>query len=125
MRTLAIVAAALLLASSDVHADDSKKDSVSVLPWTQASLIFTSEAKSAALEYSQLFGGAWMFYGKASAPLDEDTRVAAFTSENELAKGFAASVQFGIDERAGELAKLDELMRKVESGVESLRSGRL
>lgn len=120
MRRLGIV---VLLYAAPAVADDSKKDSVTVLPWSDASLVFTGGDKSATLEYSQLFGGGYLFYGKASAPLDEDTRIAAFTSDNKLANGFSGSAQLSIDERAAELDRLEEKIKLAHDGVKLLRSG--
>jgi hypothetical protein len=115
----------LMLGVRIAAAVDAKKDSVTVLPWTQASLAFTEGDKSAAVEYTQLFAGHWMLYGKASAPLDSDTRIAAFTRNNKLANGFSGSFQFGHDGRAAQLRELERNVSLAIEGADALRSGRI
>jgi len=103
--------AVLLALGSPAHAEDPKQDSPTVLPWPQATLSFSSEEKLATVEYTQLFSRSWALDVKLSAPIDEDTRVAAFVKERHLSSGFMGSLQFGFDQRA---KKLDELATAVE-----------
>jgi hypothetical protein len=114
-----------ILTARVATADDAKKDDITVLPWSQASVVFAEGDKSASVSYAQLFGDEFMFYGKASAPLDSDTRLSAFTSDNKLAKGFSGTFQFGYDERAAVLADLDHRVQLAIDGINALREGKI
>lgn len=117
-----LAVAILCCLAAPVLADDSKETSVTVLPTTNASLVFTDGDKSATVEYSQLFG-AMAFYGKASAPLDEDSRIAAFATNTKLARGFSGTFALGYDERGEALRDLADRARKVADALELLKKG--
>jgi hypothetical protein len=106
-------------------ADDAKKDAITVLPWTQASVVFAEGDKTATVSYSQLFNDNLMFFGTATAPLDTDTRIAAFTSENKLTKGFSGSLQFGYDERASYYGELTWRVQQAIDGTRALLGGQI
>lgn len=114
-----LVLPALLVALS-ARADDPKADALTVLPWTAATVGFTSKDKRATLQYSQLLGRRWSLFIKASAPLDEDTRLAAFTDSNALTKGFEGMAQLGIDSRAEQAALLMERVEHLGEAYDHL-----
>ncbi len=97
---IAMALAAGVVLPSSARADDSKKDTLTVEPWTEATVAFTGEEKRASLTYAQFLPRDLAIHVQASAPLDEDTKVAAFTSDNDFAGGFKAALQFGYDGRA-------------------------
>ncbi|NVB85785.1 MAG: hypothetical protein HOV81_45905 [Kofleriaceae bacterium] len=103
MKWLAV--SACVLVSARAWADDPKKDSLTVLPWTDASLAFSSEEKVANVAYSQPLSDDFSIYIKGSAPIDEDTRTAAFATDGHFASGISANVQAGYDGRVAQLAK--------------------
>jgi len=106
--------------ASSAHADDPKKDSLTVLPWTQATLLFSSDEKLGVVEFSQLFKKKWGLNIKASAPIDKDTRVAAFVDDGHLSSGFTGSFQIGYDRRAKQSARLAD---NIESAMFGLDGG--
>jgi hypothetical protein len=91
-----------------VHADDSKKDTITVLPWTDATLVIGSTEKRGAVQYAQPLPQSLALYVKATAPLDEDSRIAALGSENDFAPGFSGQIQFGYDQRTQYLRELNK-----------------
>lgn len=113
----------VLATSAPARAGDDKKDSLTVLPWSQAAVVFSSDDKVGAVEYSQLFGTSYLLDVKASAPIDDDTRIAAFTSNTHLAAGFTGSVQFGWDDRAKLLGELEAMLVEASGAIETLSSG--
>lgn len=126
----AIVGAALLIgsASGAARAEDPKSTSLTVLPSTGASLVFAAkDEKYGALSYSYLGRSGFRVSVSASAPLDNDTRVAAFLRQNELVGGFSFNVQIGYDsafdalklteaEVSHKLNELCEDIKAVEAG---------
>lgn len=85
-------------------------------------MTFTGAEKRASVVYSQMLPGKLSLQVTASAPLDDDTKLAAFTAGNSLAAGFKAGFQLGCDERAaywrsvsGSLAKLAQTRTKLGS----------
>jgi len=111
---------AILIVPSIVRGDDTKSDSLTVLPWTDASLVFTSKDKRANLSYSQTADGGLGVQIQASAPLDQDTRIAAFTDDNQLVSGFKGALQIGWDSRAARIAALGSVTRDVAEAVKTL-----
>jgi hypothetical protein len=75
--------------------------------------------KRAVVELTHLFSSTTL-YVKASAPIDDDTRIAAFTSDNHLASGFAGTVQWGYDARAIQVAKLERDYQVLQDNVKAL-----
>ena len=103
------------------RAADERKDSITVLPWTNATLVFGTSDKTGVVEYIHLSGTSdRMLYLKAAAPVDKETRIGAFTGENRLASGFSGTLQFGLDERAAELRRLRDLYLSVRQASEDL-----
>jgi len=102
------------------RADDNKFDSLTLLPWSDTSISVSDKDHRAVIQYDQLFGDTWSLFGRVSAPLDEATRTAAFTSNNRAVSGFATNFQFGIDTRANELAMLEHVSRDVGKAVKRL-----
>jgi hypothetical protein len=113
VRIVVLGVVAIVALHAPARAEDPKKDAITVTPWSGASLDFTSEEKRATLEYMQTLLDRAQVYLKVSAPLDEDTRLAAFTNQNRLVGGFAADLQIGYDERAKYLGELAELLEKL------------
>jgi hypothetical protein len=114
------VAAALLLASTPSYADDDKFDSLTLLPWSDASFVITESDHRAVVQYSQLAHDGLGIHASVSAPIDDSTRTAAFTINNKLASGFKASLQIGRDTRAEHLAALESATRVVADAVKKL-----
>jgi hypothetical protein len=113
----------VLVTSAPAYAGDDKKDSLTVLPWSQAAVVFSAAEKVGAVEYSQLFGGSYLLDVKASAPIDDDTRVAAFTRNTQIAAGFTGSLQFGLDDRAKLLSELESRLVEASDAIGLLSSG--
>ena len=106
-----------LAVAGSVSAEDPKSGNVTVQPWTGARLNFTPNAKTAALSYYQWFGDFLQGYVQVTAPLDADTRVAAFTGNNRLASGFGAQAQLGYDTRAAHVRRLAALLEEWRAGA--------
>lgn len=98
---------ALVCLAQFAHADDPKADSLTILPWTDASISIGSEDKRGAIEYSQLAYRGLGVHAKVSAPLDDGTHRAALLGKNRLPGGFQAALQIGWDSRAEHLANLE------------------
>lgn len=106
------VAATLLIlfTTTTALADDPKSQDVTIQPWTGARVNITPDTKTAALSYNQWLGDWAQFYVQLTAPLDSDTRIAAFTKSNQLTTGFSAQMQFGYDSRATDLKMLEAII---------------
>lgn len=107
--TLATLAA---LSPGAARADDAAQDSVTVVPWNQAALVFTEKSQKGVVEYTHLWSG-YSLSAKASAPIDEDTRIGNFAKNGQPTSGFAASLQLGFDRRAEVLAGLVKALEEV------------
>ena len=118
MKRLAI-ATTLVVCSTSAHADD-KFDSLTLLPWSDTSFAISENDHRAVIQYSQLTKDGLGFHANVSAPLDDDTRIAAFTSNNKLVGGFAGSLQIGVDTRAERLAALESATHAVGDAVKQL-----
>lgn len=110
----------VVLCPSVVLADDDKKDELTLLPWTDATLVFSSGDDRGTVSYAQTSGSGIGFHLKASAPLDDDTRIAALTDQNKLVGGFAASLQVGWDTRADYVKSLADAAAAAADAVEEL-----
>jgi hypothetical protein len=115
------VAAVLALGVPSVaRADDDKQDELTLLPWTDATLVFSSGDDRGAVSYAQTSGSGIGLHLKASAPLDDDTRIAALTDSNKLVGGFAASLQVGWDTRADYVKQLAAAAAEAADAVDEL-----
>ncbi|WP_437977555.1 hypothetical protein WMF11_11935 [Sorangium sp. So ce295] len=83
--------------AATARAEDPKADSLTVLPTTKASFLISTKEKRGILGYSTLFESGVRLSLETSAPLDEDTRTAAFLRKGQLASGFRAELHIGYD----------------------------
>jgi hypothetical protein len=107
---------AILIASTSAHADDDKFDSLTLLPWSDAAFVLNDSNHRAVVQYSQLAHGLGI-HASVSAPLDDDTRIATFSTNKQLTSGFKASLEIGPDTRAAHLAALESATRVVAEAV--------
>jgi hypothetical protein len=114
MRRALIVVA--ILAPGAAVADD-KSDELTVLPWTDATLVFSDADDRGAVSYAQTSENGTSLQLEASAPLDGDTRTASLTDANKLAGGFAAAVAVGWDSRANYLRELADQTAKATKAL--------
>ncbi|MFT3697452.1 MAG: hypothetical protein QM831_30195 [Kofleriaceae bacterium] len=102
------------------YADDPQADSITILPWTDASISIGSEDKRGAIEYAQLAYRGLGIHAKVSAPLDDDTHRAALLDKNKLPGGFQAALQIGWDSRADHLSRLEGNLRTLDKMSKAL-----
>ena len=93
-----------------------------MLPWADATLVFSSADKRASVSYVHSYGQGIGFHLKASAPIDQDTHLAALTDTNRLVGGFAGSLQVGLDTRADYLNWLKHQVEEVTGALKQLSS---
>lgn len=108
---LAFVSASLaIVTATTVRAEDPQKDAITVLPSTQSTVIISNAEKKGKIAFAYQ-GSSWQLSLGASAPLDEDTRVASFLRQNDLVGGFNFNGYIGYD---GAAKALDLNKRQLE-----------
>jgi hypothetical protein len=113
--------ALLLLAwSGSARAHDPKSQDVTVQAWTGAKVVFTPDSKALTAGFQQWVGSALQVFGQVSAPLDTDSRVAAFLSSNRVVGGFGGQLQIGFDTRARRVRLLRDYLAAVRAPVRAL-----
>jgi hypothetical protein len=108
-----LVVAAFLARPGVARGEDSQADSLTVLPWSTASLVVSSKDTRAVVQLSDSTDCGWRWTGSVSAPLDGDSRVAAFTNNRELVSGFKATFQAGLDSDRAVLAAQAKWVKEV------------
>jgi hypothetical protein len=116
-RPAAVTITLVVCLSSRARGGDDKKDSLTVIPWTDASLVFSTKDKNGVVEYNHLWA-PYVLYLKASAPIDDDTRIGQFT--RDTAGGFSISGQFGWDGRSEQLRRLEEGYKKTLAALKDV-----
>jgi hypothetical protein len=117
---VALLVAAGLALPGVASGEDGQGDSLTVLPWSTASLVVSSKDTRAVLQLSDMTDCGLRWTGSVSAPLDSDSRVAAFTNNRELGSGFKATLQIGWDRDAKILAAQAKWVHEVEALVTAL-----
>ena len=98
-------------------ADDPKKDDQVILPWSDGVFSFTPKDKKLRLQYSYLGERRLLLQVRAAAPLDEESRLAPFLSENKLVQGFEAGFSLGYDTRSDDLWGLQSKLERLDQLV--------
>ena len=107
------MAVILGLAASDAQAEDPRSDALTVLPFTGTSVAFSADKeKRGVIGVDHRFRQGVRLSLEASAPLDEDTREAAFLDGNQLAGGINLDAQIGFDStyRALDLSEQERML---------------
>lgn len=97
MKYVLVVVLAICTGARPVHADDPQDTADTLVsPWRGAAMRLAADEKRFVLAFNTLFEGVRL-RGEASAPLDGDTRVAAFAGTKGLAPGFRGALYLGYD----------------------------
>jgi hypothetical protein len=116
-----LVAAGLALPGV-ASGEDSKGDSLTVLPWTTASLVVSSKDSRAVVQFGQQLDLGLRWAGSLSAPLNDEGRVAAFTTDTTLVSGFKVTGQFGFDSDSAALAEQAKWIKRLQKTLDGLSS---
>lgn len=129
MRGAAVVAA--LFASAAVvvampargWADSSEDgDSLTLLPWNVASLVVSSKDTRAVVQISGATDKGLTWMGTASVPIEEDSKVATFSSNTELTSGIKLTAKVGWDSDREALVDQAKWLADLEKVVAELQT---
>jgi hypothetical protein len=114
-----------LVIASPAQAADPRADSLTLHPWTDATVSLAAAERKLSIAYGQLIPTRrfpLLWFARVAAPLDEETRIAAFIDQHRLVSAFHADVQIGYDSRANRLRELRRPLEQLERLSKRLRT---
>jgi hypothetical protein len=115
-----LMVVAVLVLPAAARGDDSQADSLTLLPWTTASLVVSSKDSRALLQFGRQLYSGLRWATSISAPINDDG-VASFSTDSKLVSGFKVTGQFGWDSDSATLAAQAKWIEDLQEAVKGLQ----